>query len=256
MPVIAIELEDEVAILTMSAPEKRNALSRRLLGDLRNALLESVDRGARAVVLTGAGASFSAGADLDELTGTGADVAIDAATGEATEALQSCPLPVVAAIEGACVGAAVDLALACDVRIVAADGYFAVPAVALGILYNPAALGRIAGRVSHETLARLLLLGERIGGEEAVAAGLAGRVVPSGDALAESLVLARRAAQGAPEAAAATKSVLTALAAGRSDPADWEEIRHALLASDARAERVRAAQDRLQRTAVEGGQPG
>lgn len=255
MSAVAIALEDEVAVLTMSAPEKRNALSRRLLGDLRDALLEAVARDARAVVLTGTDASFSAGADLDELTGTGADVAIDVATGEATRALQSCPLPVVAAIEGACVGAAVDLALSCDVRVVAADGYFAVPAVALGILYNPAALERMAGRVRYETLARLLLLGERIGGEEAVVAGLACRAVPSGAALTESLALARRAARGVSEAGAATKAVLTALAAGRFDPADWEEARHALLDSDARAERVRAAQDRLRPVPENGGQP-
>lgn len=256
MSAIAIELQDEVAALTMSVPEKRNALSRRLLADLQTALLEVVDRGARAIVLGGAGAMFSAGADLDELSGTGDDVAIDAATGEATQALRSCPLPVVAAIEGACVGAAVELALACDVRIVAADGYFAVPAVALGILYNPEALERMAGRVTHETLARLLLLGERIGGEEAVHAGLAARVVPSGTAGEESLALARRAGGGDPEAGAATKAVLAALATDRFDPAGWEAVRQALLSSTARAERVRAAQGRRQRTAAKGGRAG
>jgi len=244
MSATTIELRDRIAVVTMSAPEKRNALSRRLLGDLHQALLEAVDRDASAVVLTGAGAVFSAGADLDELSGTVADLGIDEATGEATQALRSCPLPVLAAIEGACVGAGVDLALACDVRVVADDGFFAVPAVALGILYNPAALARMAGRVDHQTLARLLLLGERIGGEEAVRAGLAARVVPNGTALEESLALARPADGGAAEAAAATKAALAALAADGFDPADWEDVRQALLGSDARAERVRAVQGR------------
>jgi len=240
----AIELREGVAVLTMSAPDKRNALSRRLLGDLRDGLVEAVGRDARAVVLTGAGAVFSAGADLDELRGTIDDVAIDEATAETTQALRSCPLPVVAAIEGACVGAAVDLALACDVRVVADDGFFAVPAVALGILYSPEALERMSRRAPRETLARLLLLGERIGGDEAVRAGMAARVVPNGTALEESLALARGAGEGAPEAGAATKAVLTALAADRFDAADWEDVRLALLGSDARAERVRAAQRR------------
>lgn len=256
MSTIAIELRDEVAALTMAVPEKRNALSRRLLADLQTALAEAVDRGARAVVLSGAGATFSAGADLDELSGTGDDVAIDAASGAATQALRSCPLPVVAAIEGACVGAAVDLALACDVRIVAADGFFAVPAVALGILYNPEALERMAGRVRHETLARLLLLGERIGGDQAVHAGLAARVVPSGTAREQSLELARAAGRGDPEAGAATKAVLAALVTDRFDPADWEGARQALLGSTARAERVRIAQERRRRTAANGGRAG
>lgn len=248
MTAATIELRDQVAVLTMSSPAKRNALSRPLLGDLRDALVEAVDADARVAVLTGAGAVFSAGADLDELSGTGDDVAIDEATGEVTEALQSCPFPVVAAIEGACVGAAVDLALACDVRVVASDGFFAVPAVALGILYNPAALERMAGRVPHETLARLLLLGERIGGEEAVRVGLAARAVPSGAALDESLALARRVGGGAREAAKATKAVLAALAGNRFDPADWEGVRRGLLDSAARANLVRAAHQRRSTT--------
>lgn len=244
MSAVAIELRDRVAVLTLSVPERRNALSRRLLADLVERLDEAVECDARAVVLTGGGTSFSAGADLDELTGTVEDVAIDEATATATAALRSCPLPVIAAIEGACVGAAVDLALACDVRIIAADGFFAVPAVALGILYSPAALELIAGRAGHQTLARLLLLGERIGGEDAVAAGLAARTVGAGEALEEALRLARGADANDAEAATATKAVLTALAAGRFDPAEWEAARRALLGSDARAERVRAAQDR------------
>lgn len=245
MSAVAIELRDEVAALTLSVPERRNALSRRLLDDLGKRLAEAVDGGARAVVLSGAGSTFSAGADLDELTGTVADLAIDDAVTAATEALRACPLPVIAAIEGACVGAAVDLALACDARIIATDGYLAVPAVALGILYNPAALERIAARAGGQTLARLLLLGERIGGADAVAAGLAARAVEPGAALEQAVELARGAAANAPEAAATTKAVLVALADEPGfDPADWEQARRELLGSNARAERVRAAQDR------------
>lgn len=248
MSTVATELRDEVAVLTLSLPARRNALSRRLLDDLGDALIEAVDRGARAIVLTGAGTAFSAGADLDELTGTVADVAIDDAVAAATEALRACPAPVLAAIEGACVGAAVDLALACDVRIIGADGYFSVPAVALGILYSPAALERIASRAGQQTLARLLLFGERIGGADAVAAGLAARAVADGTAVAAAVQLARGAAANAPEAAATTKAVLAALADGSGfDPVDWEVARRELLGSDARAERVRAAQDKHRR---------
>lgn len=243
MSAVSYELRDDrIAVLTMAVSERRNALSRPLLGELGEGLERAIAEDATAAVLTGAGPTFSAGADLDELSGTEADVAVDDAIAAVTGAIRSCPIPVVAAVEGACVGAAVDLALACDVRVLGEGGYFAVPAVALGILYSPAALERMAARVPQQTLARLLLLGELIGGEEAVRAGLAARVVATGAALEESLVLASGASGGASEAGAATKAALAELAAGSFDAADWERTRRELLSSPARAERVAAAQ--------------
>ncbi|MCD6726530.1 MAG: enoyl-CoA hydratase/isomerase family protein, partial [Solirubrobacteraceae bacterium] len=194
MSLVELELGDGVATVALAVPERRNALSRELLVELRRALDEAERLGAAAIVLTGRGPVFSAGADLGELTGTVDDVAVDDAVQGACRALGECPLPVLAAIEGGCVGAAVDLALACDVRIVARDAFFAVPAVALGILYSPEALARMAGRAGHQTLVRLLLLGERIAGEQAVVTGLAARVAPSGGALEAALDAARGAA--------------------------------------------------------------
>lgn len=244
MSVIGLELDDRVAVITLAVPERRNALSRRLLEELGQALREAVDRDASAVVLTGAGPVFSAGADLAELTGTVEDVGVDDAVAGAVGSIRACPLAVVAAIEGACVGAAVDLALACDVRILAEDAYLAVPAVRLGILYNPEALARMSGRLGHETVSRLFLLGERILGEDAVTAGLASRAVPSGTALEAALALARPASGDDAEARAATKAVLGALAEGKFDAADWEETRRGMLDSGSRRERVRAARNR------------
>ncbi|MCO5316762.1 MAG: enoyl-CoA hydratase/isomerase family protein [Solirubrobacterales bacterium] len=248
MSLVSIEYRGEIAVVTLEAPQSRNALSRRLLSELRGALAVIAGREVGAIVLSGSGPAFSAGADIGELTGTVDDVAMDDAVAATVNALRSCPLPVVAAIEGPCMGAAVDLVLACDVRIVSEDGFFAVPAVALGILYSPEALERMAGRVGHQTLARLLLLGERIGGEEAVRAGLAARAVPAGETLAAALALSERAAGRVPEAGAATKAVLDALATDHFYPHEWQELRLQLLASEVRAKRISAAKDRLEKS--------
>lgn len=243
---IATGCLDDVATITLSVPERRNALSSPLLAELRGALA-GVTAQARAVVLTGAGGCFSAGADIAELTGTVEDLAVDDAVEAAVEAVRSCPLPVVAAIEGPCMGAAVDLALSCDIRVAAEDAVFAVPAAALGILYSPAAMARMAGRIGHQTLARLLLAGERITGEGAVAAGLTARAVPAGEALEVAFGLARHAAGNSPEAGAATKAVLNALGTSGFDPVEWQETRRVLLASEARAERINAAKERMRK---------
>lgn len=237
---------DGVATITLNVPERRNALSSSLLAELRDALADVTTR-AGAVVLAGAGGCFSAGADIAELTGTVEDLVVDDAIEAAVEAIRSCPLPVVAAIEGPCMGAAVDLALSCDIRVAAEDAVFAVPAAALGILYSPAAIERMAGRAGHQTLARLLLAGERITGEGAVAAGLTARAVPAGEALEAAHEIAGHATGNSPEAGAATKAILNALGTSGFDPVEWQETRRVLLASDSRAERIQAAKERMRK---------
>ena len=245
MTLVDLIQEAGVAIVTLADAPRRNALSTALLQELAARLGDVAASDAGAVVLTGAGGTFSAGADLRELTGTAADVRIDDAVSAVSAAIAACPLPVVAAVEGPCVGAAVDLALACDVRIVARDGFFAVPAVALGILYNPAALERMARTVPTQTLARLLLFGERIGGQDAVTAGLAAQAVEAGAALEAAVALAGGAVRGVPDARAATKRALCALAAEGLAADHWSTVRRALLDGPERTVAVQAARRRL-----------
>lgn len=228
---LAIDRTAGVLRLAVSTPERRNALSRGVLEAMRTAVEESQ---AAAIVLTGAGDAFSAGADLRELAGTRADRAVDDEIERTAAALQALPVPVVAAIEGPCMGAAVELALACDVRIAGAGAFFEVPAVRLGLLYSPAALVRMRRVAPAETLARLFLLGERLDAQQAREGGLVGRVVPAGDACACAMALAEAVPAKSARAMRATKSLLTA---AEPDPRDWEAIRLALLDSP---ERVRA----------------
>ena len=107
----------DVLTLTLNRPERRNALDPELLAALAAALQADGER-AGAVILRGAGSeAFSAGYDLSRLTGTAADLDADGVIGEAASALRQCPSPVIARLQGHCHGAAVELALNCDLRI-------------------------------------------------------------------------------------------------------------------------------------------
>lgn len=229
---ITLGQEGDVAVVTLSVPRRRNALSFSLLGDLRESVLRAEREGKRAIVLTGSGGVFSAGADLTEREGTAADVAIDDAVTATAETLLDLRIPVLAAVEGPCVGAAVDLALACDVIVASESAWFAVPAVKLGLLYNPGAVRRWHRRLQGSTLRRLLLFNEKIDAESALAAGFVDRVVACGGAVAECARLAASAVPGT--ALSATRAMLRSLDDGTFAEADWQGVRRDLLSSDER----------------------
>lgn len=237
---VRLDERDGVARITLARPRCRNALSRQLLVQVAEALAQARSGGARAVVIAGTDGFFSAGADLRELTGTVEDASFDDSVANTCEAIRSSPLPVVAAIEGGCIGAALDLALACDLRVVQRDAFLELPALRMGLLYNPRALARIAKRVPASTLARLLLAGERIVGADAVAAGLATHI-SEGDAVALALEVAGRFSGLSAEAVAATKGFLNAVVAQDLDLEPWERLRMALLASSERKTAVERA---------------
>ncbi len=185
MPVHA-SLAEQVAVLTLDRPERRNALTLEALEELHAAVVEALDSGARAVVLTGAGGHFCAGADLTELE----DVSFTQRLAEVLEHLAAVPVLTVAAVEGSCMGLGMQLALACDVRVVADSARFAVPVGRLGLMVDHWTLDRLA-RCWGEGAARHLLLTAavldaddawRLGfaqlrGDLDAARGLAGRAV-------------------------------------------------------------------------------
>ena len=235
--------EQAVRILTLARPGKRNALSRRLIASLRDHLREAEAEGVRALVITGEGATFSAGADFADLEGDASDEAFDAAMSELTAALRNSRIASFAAIDGPCVGAGLDLALACDFRVAGPDAGFSLPAVKMGILYNPRRLAQILPMLSHAAAVRLLLLAERLDRDEALCGGLATHRAAEGETLATAMALAGRAAALPPLAQAAAKGFVTAFHAGDFDAADWQARRMELLASDERAEALRKARE-------------
>ena len=225
--------------------QRRNALSLSLLSALSRAIDDARAGNARAVVLAGAGDGFSAGADLADVTGTIADRAVDDAIGRAVASIRDCPVPVIAAVEGPCIGGALEIALNCD-AIVAADGAcLALPAAHLGLLYDPRAVARLRLRLTPAALRWLLLLGERIDAPTGAAMGMVARVVRKGTARAEARALAGRVAARSPQAVTATKTLLNELEEGRACLDEWERVRLGILDSAERRGRVEQAKARL-----------
>jgi enoyl-CoA hydratase/carnithine racemase len=233
--------KEGICEVVLDNPGRKNALSYALLDDLNRDLASATEDAARAVILTGAGDVFSAGADFADLTGTIDDLAIDEAIEQVVSRIREMPAPVFAAIEGPCMGGAVDIALACDFLVASEDSFFEVPAARLSLLYNPAAVRRWHARLSGLTLRRLLLLGERLTAAEAAQTGVVSHLVARGAALNESRKLAKLAIDGSRDAVAATKSLLAALEDGETDLARWEKIRREILDSPERRESVAGA---------------
>jgi enoyl-CoA hydratase len=232
--------------LVLDAPERRNALSRTMLRGLA-ARLRGIDETVTAVVISGSGEAFSAGADFRELTGTGEDITFDDEVAAVTAAIVGAPRVVAAALEGPCIGAAADIALACDIRVAGQGSYVQIPAVRLGLLYNPTALERLGRRFPQDTLRRLLLLGERFPDEQALRAGLVSEVVPRGEAVKRSLERLEDITVAELDALAATKGLLNALERQAYDAVHWAERRRSLLEAPARVTAV----DRAKRTHTE-----
>lgn len=245
---VLIEQGDNVVSITLNRPARRNALSLRLLGALGEALSEATVGDAGAVILAGAGGCFSAGADLTELSGTLEDRAIDDAIETVTDAIRRLPVPVIAAIDGACLGGAFDLAVSCDLRIASADAFFQVPATRFGLLYSPRSIVRMQKRLGRDAVFNLLVLGQRLDAGAALTAGVVSSVVGAGESRAAALTTACLAAENLPGAVAASKALLNAIEDGSFDAGHWEMVRDQHLSSPERRRAVAKAKARLKKS--------
>ncbi|MFC0216797.1 enoyl-CoA hydratase/carnithine racemase [Pseudochelatococcus lubricantis] len=235
---------DGVRLLVLSRDARRNALSRKLIGALRDAVAAARVEGLRAIVIAAEGRVFSAGADFAELDGSVADIAFDEEMSALTASLRDSALISVVAINGACIGAGLDLALACDFRVASPDAIFALPAVRMGILYNPRRLAQILPRMSHAAATRLLLLAERLDCTDARIGGIVTHVAdrPGADAVRERALEIAAAAVGLPSLAQeAAKAFVASCESPDFKVADWEARRLELLASDQRREALEQA---------------
>ncbi len=211
MPQVHVEVQDRVAVVTLDDPDRRNALSLELCGQLADrigALTDDPDVGA--IVVTGAAPAFCAGADLTQLGASRSDGL--RAIYEGFLAVARCPLPTVAAVNGAAVGAGMNLALACDVRVAGRSARFEDRFLDLGI--HPGGghtwmLRRIAG---PQTTAAAVLFGEVLDGPESERVGLSWRCVADEELLDTSVRLAARAASAPEELVRRTKATIAAVA--------------------------------------------
>ena len=202
--------EDGVEILTLRHPPV-NALSTRLLSELSSRLdAIEADRTVRALVVTGDGQYFSAGADLKELAGLDLAKAPEiVARGQALfNRLEALRPPVVAAINGLALGGGLELALACDLRIVGESAKLGAPEVNFGLMPSYGGTQRLPRLIGAAKAKELIFTGNMIPAAEAVRIGLANRAVPAGHELRAARDLAHTIAQRAPKAVQAAKRAI------------------------------------------------
>jgi enoyl-CoA hydratase len=211
--VVLLEQRGRVALVTMNRPEKRNALD----GQMRCAFLGVMDRirrdtNARAVVITGAGdKAFIAGADISEFEGRSpVDQFRVMRLPTVFEALERFPKPVIAAVNGFCLGGGMELALACDIRLASANAKFGQPEVNLGIIPGGGGTQRLPRIVGLGHALRLILTGEMITAEDALRLGLVAEVTSPEALLDRAIALGELIASKSPVAVAAAKEATRA----------------------------------------------
>jgi len=194
---------DEVCLITLDRPERRNALDRAMLDKLAEALGRAAERRARVVVLTGGAGSFCAGADLTEIE----DEGFVAALMSVLQGLTEFPACTIAAIDGPALGAGAQLAVACDLRVATEASVLGIPAARLGIVIDVWTVRSLVALAGGATARAMLLSAQTISGSGAYRLGLVQRV---GD-LRATLKWADEIAQLAPLSVAGHKLALEQL---------------------------------------------
>lgn len=209
-----------IALITLSAPEHRNAVSYPMREQLREMCQEfDDDQAIRVVVVTGAGTSFCAGVDLSD-----AAAPTPSMVGRAkplTASFDQLTKPVIAAVNGPAVGGGFEIVLAADVRIAATSAWFALTEVKIGSMPGSGGTQRLARAVPPAIAAMLLYTGDRLSAEDAYRFGLISELVEPDELLNAALAIAGRIAANAPLSVRATKVALQAaleqpLAEGRA----------------------------------------
>ena len=210
---ICVEADGPIRIVTLNRPEDRNPASTAMLfalTDLARAL--NADTEARAVVLTGAGKAFSAGGDFQHFVRSSREPELAKATLDNSRAfitaMMELKLPVIAAVNGAAVGFGATLAALCDIVLIAEDAFFAEPHVNIGLVIGDGISITWPLCMSLLKAKEYVLTGDRIPAVEAVACGLANRVVAKEALMTEALALAHRLAAQPREALQQSKAVL------------------------------------------------
>ncbi|PLT29362.1 enoyl-CoA hydratase [Peribacillus deserti] len=210
---ITIEMNEEgAAILTLNRPEAANALSVELLRGLGDTLDKiKFEKKVRVVILTGAGEkAFCAGADLKERAKMSPEEVRQtvALIGETVKKLENLPQPVIAAINGACFGGGLELALACDIRIASSSAKMGLTETSLGIIPGAGGTQRLPRIIGISKAKELIYTARRLQAEEAADAGIISAAVPPHELLQKALSLAGEIAKNAPIAVAQAKKAI------------------------------------------------
>ncbi|HTZ63422.1 MAG TPA: enoyl-CoA hydratase/isomerase family protein [Solirubrobacteraceae bacterium] len=245
----------DVLRLTISNPEKRNALDHPILDAITATLREHADeRGAiRCVVLTGAHGMFSAGYDIGEIPEEEFEERAEALVAhpftEAIDALEAFPWPTVAALPGHTIGGGLELALACDLRVAGETIKLGMPPAKLGLVYSHTGLRRFIDAIGAPRTRELFLLGRHIDAPTALAWGLVNRVTSEAELESATLALAVELAGNAPRSQLGNKRAIAVLLRTEGElPAELAqeliELRRRSFASQDMREGMRAFADK------------
>jgi enoyl-CoA hydratase/carnithine racemase len=217
MTLVLTEDHGPVRHVVLNRPEKRNAFNAELIAATGDALRDAAaDDSVRCVVLRGAGPMFSSGMDLGSLAAlAGAPENLRAFRHEilvAWNRAEEMPKPTVCAIHGACIGGALELALACDLRVIASDAVIGLPETRIGLIPDVGGSSRLPAVVGLGRAKELIMTGKLIGGEEAERIGLANRVAPPDQLEAATQTLVDELLACAPVAVGLAKRVMDASA--------------------------------------------
>jgi enoyl-CoA hydratase/carnithine racemase len=229
------EPADGVVRLTISNPEKRNALDHPILDAITATLSELTPAGKAAaslcVVLTGAHGMFSAGYDIGEIPEAEFEERAERLVAhpftEAIDALAAFPYPTLAALSGHTIGGGLELALACDLRVAGDAIRLGMPPAKLGLVYSHTGVRRFLDAIGATRTRELFLLGRYIDAPTALSWGLVNRVAEDGELDRESLELASELAGNAPLAQTGNKRVIAALLSAEGELA--EEVEEELI---------------------------
>jgi enoyl-CoA hydratase len=171
----------DVTTIELQRPERRNALNSQLVDDLREAVEKASVEDVRAIVLTGQGSVFCAGADLsgDAFAADYPDRLI-----ALNKAIDAAPMPVIGAINGPAIGAGLQLAMICDLRVVAPDAYFQFPTSRYGLALDNWSIRRLSSLAGYGRARAMLLAAEKLTADAALQTGMANRIGDVADAQA------------------------------------------------------------------------
>ena len=211
MAQIDVAHEGKVLALTMNRPEKKNALNNAMYGAFADTLEAArTDAAVRVVLITGAGDTFTAGNDIGEFAkvASGDMAQLDRHVHRVLHALATFEKPVVAAVPGLAVGIGTTMLLHCDLVFLAEGALLSVPFVDLALVPEAASSLLLQARVGYVRAFAMFALGEKVGAQDALAWGLANKVVAAGDLQATAMAAAQALATRPPGAVTTTKALM------------------------------------------------